>query len=189
VPALVCDPYLSFSQERNNNMPAPLIAAAASVVARYIAKKGLQAAGKKFTKKAIAEGKKHAKDMVTKPTAGQAKVKAATKGQRVYRAGTRAGAAVGAGAVGVTAAAKVKSLKGDLKNAKTEAERARLQTQIEKAVAKVRLEEANGKATATSLRPKARTTSKRPKARPKTSNKSNVGPSGVSSRGFTKLGE
>lgn len=29
----------------------------------------------------------------------------------------------------------------------------------------------------------------RPKARPATSDKSNVGPSGVSSRGFTKLGE
>lgn len=32
-------------------------------------------------------------------------------------------------------------------------------------------------------------TSLRPKLRPKTSKKSNVGPSGVSSRGFTKLGE
>ena len=33
------------------------------------------------------------------------------------------------------------------------------------------------------------TSSLRPKARPATSKKSNVGPSGTSSRGFTKLGE
>jgi hypothetical protein len=33
------------------------------------------------------------------------------------------------------------------------------------------------------------TSSKRPKARPATSKKSNVGPSGMSSRGFTELGE
>jgi len=173
-------------------MPVPLIAAAASVVARYIAKKGLQAAGKKFTKKAISEGKKHAKDVVTKPTAGQSKIKAATKGQRAYRQGTRvaAGAGAAAGAVGGVVAMKnkVKDMKADLKNATSEAERARTQVAIEKTVAKIRLEEKKEKPISagdkTSLRPKARPKPMRPKARPK----SNVGPSGTSSRGFTKLG-
>ena len=40
-------------------MPAPLIGAGAAVVARFIAKKGLRAASKKYTKTAIAKGKKH----------------------------------------------------------------------------------------------------------------------------------
>ena len=173
-------------------MPVPLIAAGAAVVARFIAKKGLQAAAKKFTKKAITEGKKHAKDMATKPTAGQSKVKAATKGQRAYRTGTRVAAGTGAaaGAVGGVVAMKnkVKDMKADLKNATSEAERARTQVTIEKTVAKIRLAEKKEKPTSdgvkTSLRPKARSKPMRPKARPK----SNVGPSGTSSRGLTKLG-
>ncbi len=146
-------------------MPAPLIAAAASVVARYIAKKGLQAATKKFTKKAIAEGKKHAKDMVTKPNAGQTQIKAATKGQRAYRSGTRVAAGVGAtaGAAGGVVAMKnkVKDMKSKLKTAKTEMERAKTQTAIEKTLAKIMLEEQKLKPTA-----QAPKKSQRPKARP-----------------------
>jgi hypothetical protein len=146
-------------------MPVPLIAAAASVVARYIAKKGLQAAGKKFTKRAIAEGKKHAKDMVTKPNAGQAQVKAATKGQRAYRSGTRVAAGVGAaaGATGGVVAMKnkVKDMRSKLKLAKTEMERAKTQTAIEKTLAKIMLEEQKAKPTA-----QAPKKSPRPKARP-----------------------
>lgn len=146
-------------------MPAPLIAAAASVVARYIATKGLQAATKKFTKKAIAEGKKHAKDMVTKPNAGQAKIKPATKGQRAYRSGTRVAAGVGA-AAGTTGGVvamknKVKDMKAKLKTAKTEMERAKMQTAIEKTLAKIMLEEQKAKPTA-----QAPKKSPRPKARP-----------------------
>ena len=80
-------------------MALPLIYAVGSVVARFIATKGLTAALKKFTQKAISEGKKHAKDMVTKKSPGQAKVVKPVKGQRQYRKGTRV-AAVGT-AVGV----------------------------------------------------------------------------------------
>ena len=43
-----------------------LVYAAAPIVARYIAKKGIGAAIKKFTKKAINEGKKHADDVFKK---------------------------------------------------------------------------------------------------------------------------
>jgi len=43
-----------------------LVYAAAPIVARYIAKKGIGAAIKKFTKRAITEGKKHADDVFKK---------------------------------------------------------------------------------------------------------------------------
>jgi len=91
-------------------MPLPLIYAAGAVVARFIAKKGLQAAAKKFTKKAISEGKKHAKDMATKPTAGQAGTKAGVRGMRNARQLGRQAAGVGAaaGAVGGVAAMRTK---------------------------------------------------------------------------------
>lgn len=146
-------------------MPLPLIAAGAAVVARYIAKYGLRAAAKKYTKKALSEGKKHAQDMVTKPKAGQIQVKAATKGQRAYRSGTRVAAGVGAtaGAIGGAVAMKnkVKDMRAKLKTAKTEMERAKLQTAIEKTLAKVMLEEQKSKPTA-----QAPKKSPRPKARP-----------------------
>ena len=145
-------------------MPLPLIYAAGAVVARFIAKKGLQAAAKKFTKKAITEGKKHAKDMATKPTAGQAGTKAGVRGMRNARQLGRQAAGVGAaaGAVGGVAAmrSKVKEMKQNLKLAKTEAKRAQMQTAIEKTIAKIALEEQKAKPTAQapkkSLRPKAR---------------------------------
>mgnify|MGYP003680274258 FL=1 len=145
-------------------MPLPLIYAAGAVVARFIAKKGLQAAAKKFTKKAISEGKKHAKDMATKPTAGQAGTKAGVRGMRNARQLGRQAAGVGAaaGAVGGVAAmrSKVKEMKQNLKLAKTEAKRAQMQTAIEKTIAKIALEEQKAKPTAQapkkSLRPKAR---------------------------------
>ena len=44
-------------------MPLPLVYAAGATVARYIAKRGVGAAVKKFTKGAISEGKKHLKDL------------------------------------------------------------------------------------------------------------------------------
>jgi hypothetical protein len=157
---------LSFLGERNK-MPLPLIAAGAAVVARYIAQYGLRAAAKKYTKKAISEGKKHAKDMVTKPNAGQTQVKAATKGQRAYRAGTRAAAGVGAVGGGI---AGVAAMRKKL-NAETDAKkRAQMQVAIEKTVAKVELEKQKSKPTAQapkkSPRPKMRTDPVRPKARP-----------------------
>ena len=145
-------------------MALPLIYAAGAIVARFIAKKGLAAAAKKFTKKAITEGRKHAKDMATKPTAGQAGTKAGVRGMRNARQLGRQAAGVGAavGAVGGVAAmrSKVKEMKQNLKLAKTEAKRAQMQTAIEKTIAKIALEEQKAKPTAQapkkSLRPKAR---------------------------------
>ena len=155
---------LSFLGERNN-MPLPLIAAGAAVVARYIAKKGLRAAAKKYTKKSINEAKKHARDMTTKPNAGQNNIKAATKGQRAYRSGTRVAAGVGAtaGAAGGAVAMKnkVKDMRAKLKAAKTETERAKMQTAIEKTLARVVLEQEKSKPTA-----QAPKKSPRPKSRP-----------------------
>lgn len=54
----------------------------------------------RFGKKAFNEAKKHGRDITTKPKLGQDKIKSATKAQRVFRAGQRVAAGVGAG-VGV----------------------------------------------------------------------------------------
>ena len=155
-------------------MPLPLIYAAGAVVARFIAKKGLQAAAKKFTKKAITEGKKHAKDMATKPTAGQAGTKAGVRGMRNARQLGRQAAGVGAaaGAVGGVAAmrSKVKEMKQNLKLAKTETARVQAQKDIDNAVAKVVIAEEkaknNSSAPKKSIKPKSRPKPMRPKARP-----------------------
>lgn len=84
-------------------MALPLIFAAAGIVARYIAKRGVQAAVKKFTKKAVTNGKKHLKDLKSKPTANQIANAPRTKGQRTYRAGQRN--AFGLGVTGTATAA------------------------------------------------------------------------------------
>ena len=84
-------------------MAIPLIFAAAGIVARYIAKRGVQAAVKKFTKKAVTNGKKHLKDLKSKPTANQITNAPRTKGQRTYRAGQRN--AFGVGVTGTATAA------------------------------------------------------------------------------------
>ena len=83
-------------------MAVPVIVAS---VARYIAQKGLKEATKKFGKKAVDEAKKHAKDMVTKPTPGQKKIAPVTKSQRATRDTGRK--ALAAGAAGGFAAGKV----------------------------------------------------------------------------------
>ena len=152
-------------------MPLPLIYAAGAVVARFIAKKGLQAAAKKFTKKAISEGKKHADDLLKKnggKTAEKAanikKIKPVQAANANSRSTLRKGLGVGAaaGAVGGVAVmkSKLKEMQQNLKLAKTEAKRAQMQTAIEKTVAKIALEEQKAKPTAQapkkSLRPKAR---------------------------------
>ena len=96
-------------------MALPLIYAAGAIVARYIAKRGLQAAAKKYTKKAISEGKKHAKDMVTKPTKGQVDTKAGVRGMRnarqLGRQAAGIGVGVGAAGAGAVGAAKLKKQK------------------------------------------------------------------------------
>ena len=97
-------------------MALPLIYAAGAIVARYIAKRGLQAAAKKYTKKAISEGKKHAKDMVTKPKVGN-KVPP-TKLQRQYRQGTRIALGIGAAGSGTVGVAKALSDKKKLEKQK-----------------------------------------------------------------------
>ena len=88
-------------------MAIPLIFAAAGIVARYIAKRGIQAAVKKFTKKAVTNGKKHLKDLKSKPTANQITNAPRTKGQRTYRAGQRN--AFGVGVTGTATAAMLLS--------------------------------------------------------------------------------
>ncbi len=84
-------------------MPVP---AAAAAILSFIGRQGVTQAVKKFGKKAVDEARKHGKDMVTKPTSGQAKIEKATKGQRVYRGGQRKAGTVGA-AAGATGAAGV----------------------------------------------------------------------------------
>ena len=151
-------------------MALPLVYAAGAIVARFIAKKGLAAAIKKFTKKAISEGKKHAKDMVTKPTAGQGGTKAGVRAMRNARTLGRQAVVAGAIGVGVPSALAIAKLRANLKKAKTEKARVQAQKDIDNAVAKVVVAEEKAKNnTATpkvSPRPKARKTPLRPKARP-----------------------
>jgi hypothetical protein len=144
----------------------PLAVAGAGVIARFIAKKGMKEAVKKYGKKAVTEVQKNAKDMVTKPTAGQAGTKAGVRGMRNARQLGRQAAGVGAaaGAVGGVVAMKnkVKDMRQQLKLAKTEAKRAQMQTAIEKTLAKIAVAEQKAKPTA-----QAPKKSMRPKARPK----------------------
>jgi type II secretory pathway component GspD/PulD (secretin) len=74
-------------------MPVPVAVAA---VLSFIARQGVKQAIKKFGRKAVDEARKHGRDMVTKPTAGQKKVAQATKGQRATRQSVRRTAAAGA---------------------------------------------------------------------------------------------
>ena len=133
-------------------MALPLVAAAAGVVARFIAKRGLAAAAKKFTKKAVDEGKKHAADVLKKDggkTAEKAanikKMKPVQSANANSRATLRKGIAVGGTGVGAASLVKISELKVDLKKAKTAEQRAKLQTRIEKEVAKVKAAEQSAK--------------------------------------------
>ena len=77
-------------------MPAPLVMAAA----RLLASKGAREAIKKYGKKIVDEARKHANDLTTKPTPGQKKIAPVTKSQRATRDTARKSAGVGVG-VGV----------------------------------------------------------------------------------------
>ena len=158
-------------------MALPLIYAVGSVVARFIAKKGLTAALKKFTKKAISEGKKHADDLLKKDGGKTAKKAANIKKMKPVQAANansrstlRKGLGVAAVGVGVPSALAIAKLRANLKKAKTEKARIQAQKDIDNAVAKVVVAEEKAKNnTATpkvSPRPKARKTPLRPKARP-----------------------
>jgi len=156
---------------------APLIYAAGAIVARFIAKKGLAAAIKKFTKKAISGGKKHADDLLKKDGGKTAKKAANIKKMKPVQAANansrstlRKGLGVAAVGVGVPSALAIAKLRANLKKAKTEKARVQAQKDIDNAVAKVVVAEEKAKNnTATpkvSPRPKARKTPLRPKARP-----------------------
>ena len=161
-------------------MPLPLIYAAGAVVARFIAKKGLQAAAKKFTKKAISEGKKHADDLLKKnggKTAEKAanikKIKPTQALNANSRSTLRKGLGVGAvGGAAVTAAAlKARLAKKDreIKEAQGAAAKAKLRADkeiINATLAKAMLEDKNSSAPKKSIKPKSRPKPMRPKARP-----------------------
>lgn len=78
------------------------IPVAIAAVVRLLASKGAREATKKYGAKAVAEAKKHLKDLTTKPTKGQKDIAPVTKSQRATRdtgrKGAVAGAVVGAGA-------------------------------------------------------------------------------------------
>lgn len=143
-------------------MALPLIYAAGATVARFIAEKGLKAAAKKYTKKAIAEGKKHAKDMVTKPNAGQKKIKPVQAKNRNSRSTLRKG--VGAGTV---AAGGVGTVAGSKLNTKLKEERSKPTVSAPKESPRPKPRPSKNKATKnapkTSSRPKARPSKNAPK--------------------------
>jgi len=158
-------------------MALPLIYAVGSVVARFIAKKGLTAALKKFTKKAISEGKKHADDLLKKDggkTAEKAanikKMKPVQAANANSRSTLRKGLGVAAVGVGVPSALAIAKLRANVKKAKTKTARIQAQKDVDNAVAKVVLAEEkaknNSSAPKVSSRPKARKKPLRPKARP-----------------------
>jgi len=162
-------------------MALPLIYAVGSVVAIFIAKKCLTAALKKFTKKAISEGKKHADDLLKKDGGKTAKKAANIKKMKPVQAANansrstlRKGLGVAAVGVGVPSALAIAKLRANLKKAKTEKARVQAQKDIDNAVAKVVLAEEKAKnkssALSKSSRPKIRKTlapikSQRPKIR------------------------
>ena len=94
-------------------MALPLVPAA--LLAALKVGKAVAPLVKKYGAKAVKEGKKHLKDMKTKQTAGQKKIKPATLGQRATRSAKRKITAVAglAGAAGYTAlkASEKKKLK------------------------------------------------------------------------------
>ena len=148
----------------------PLAVAGAGVIARFIAKKGMKEAVKKYGKKAVTEVQKNAKDMVTKPTAGQAGTKAGVRGMRNARQLGRQAAGVGAVGVGVPSALAIAKLRTKFKQAKTETARVQAQKDIDNAVAKVVVAEEkaknNSSAPKKSIKPKSRPKPMRPKSRP-----------------------
>jgi len=100
-----------------------LVYAAAPIVARYIAKKGIGAAIKKFTKKAVTEGKKHVDD-VFKKNGGKTAEKAANikKMRPVQNASTNNRITMrraGATGIGIGAAGTALSMKDDKPESKT----------------------------------------------------------------------
>ena len=65
-------------------------------VARFIATSGVGAAVAKYGRQLVNAAKKELKDLTSKRTDGQEKVRKATRGQRAFREGRREGAGAGA---------------------------------------------------------------------------------------------
>jgi len=148
-------------------MVAPLVVAGAAAVARFIASKGMAAAIKRYGKKLAQQGAKHAKDMTTKPKAGQRQVEQATRGQRASRKAQRIGFGVGVAGAGLTGAAKIADMRKKLKAETDAKKRAQLQTRIEKEVAKAKTFNATGTPNKRPAKKPAVAGSMRPPRKPK----------------------
>ena len=144
-------------------MAIPLIFAAAGVVARYIAKRGIQAAVKKYTKKAVTNGKKHLKDLKSKPTANQITNAPRTKGQRTYRAGQRN--AFGVGVTGTATAAML--LSGDKEDKPTPRSKPKPAPSVTKPKSKPKPSPAITKPSPSTARPSPSKPKPKPKPAPK----------------------
>jgi len=143
-------------------MAIPLIFAAAGIVARYIAKRGIQAAVKKYTKKAVTNGKKHLKDLKSKPTANQITNAPRTKGQRTYRAGQRN--AFGVGVTGTATAAML--LSGDKEDKPTPRSKPKPAPSVTKPKSKPKPSPAITKPSPSTAKPKPSVTKPKPKPAP-----------------------
>jgi len=155
-------------------MVLQVIPIALAAAARFIAKKGIAAAIKKFGKKTVNEAKKHVKDVVTKPTAGQEGTKAGVRGMRNARQLGRQAALIGAGTGGTAVAlalkeklAKAKEAEEKAKTAEAKAKARADQEIINAAIAKAMLEDKESSAPEKSSRPSklAPKVSVRPKER------------------------
>tara|TARA_R110000823_G_C15652841_1_gene471154 strand:+ start:57 stop:593 length:537 start_codon:yes stop_codon:yes gene_type:complete len=123
-------------------IPVPLIYAGAALVARFIAKRGLKAATKKFTKKAISEGKKHADDVLKKDGGKTAKkaanikkmkpVQAANANTRATQRKSLAVGAVGTSLAGLGVAGAVSVSKKKDQQKKLISQNNKFQKQLEK---------------------------------------------------------
>ena len=164
-------------------MVLPVIPIALAAAARFIAKKGITAAIKKFGKKTANEAKKHVKDLTTPVRKGVTQTKSGVRAmQNARQLGRQAATIGGVGgfAVGRATAAgdskELDKLKEDLvkarlaeKNAKNETAKAKARADqeiINAALAKAMLEDKESSAPETSIVPKNRDKPLRPKRRP-----------------------
>lgn len=105
-------------------------------------------------------GKRVAK-AASKQTPGQKKIAPATKGQRAYARGQIKGIATGAAGMAGLAGLGLAELNKRMKNAESEAERAKLQAAIEKEIRRIAQEDAKAEGTTSKV-----SQSPRPKMRP-----------------------
>jgi len=164
-------------------MVLPIIPIALAAAARFIAKKGITAAIKKFGKKTANEAKKHVKDLTTPVRKGVTQSKSGVRGMQNARQLARQALTIGAvGGFGLGKATsagdskEVDKLKVDLakakiaeKKAKTGENRAKAiadQEIINAAIAKVMLEDKESSAPDQSQRPVTRDKKKKSEDKP-----------------------